>query len=97
MIKVTGHRLIVKAEVQEATESGIIIVADERKERAHSVVGNVVDIGSTAWKDFGGEPWCKIGDRVVFAKYAGRSIVDPDAPEVEFVILNDEDILAVVS
>jgi co-chaperonin GroES (HSP10) len=97
MLKVTGHRLIVKIEVETQTESGIILSINERNERAHSVVGTVVDIGETAWQDFKCLPWCQKGDRIVFAKYAGRQVVDPDNPENEFVILNDEDVLCVVS
>ena len=96
MIKVTGHRLIVKAEVETKTESGIIVAVDERKERAHSVVGIVIDIGDSAWQGFNCEPWCKVGDKIIFAKYAGRSVTDPSDPDGEYIILNDDDVLCVV-
>jgi co-chaperonin GroES (HSP10) len=97
MIKVCGHRVLVKPEVEKQTASGIIIALDEHKERAASMYGTVMDVGESAWMDFRTNPWCYEGDRVIFAKYAGRVVEDPEQPDTKFIILNDEDILAVVS
>lgn len=49
-------------------------------------------------------PWCKVGDRVYWAKYAGKRVVDPDDPDTEpgtgskiMIILNDEDLCCIVT
>ena len=47
-------------------------------------------------KDFGGHNWCSIGDRIAFAKYGGFIIEDPE-DGVEYRLLNDEDVCAVIT
>lgn len=101
-IKPCGHRLIVKPysledhdEVFRAAKAvGIHIREAEARSEASAVdKGTVVSIGETAFKDFGGVQWCKVGDVVVFARHAGKRIKDGD---IEFLALNDEDIVAVM-
>lgn len=109
MIKPAGHRLVVKPFKQEevdpvlkkAQESGFlknfeIVNSNKAREDASVDKGVVLDIGPTAWKDFGGEAWCKKGDVILFAKFAGKFTTDPETEE-DVVILNDEDVVAVVS
>jgi co-chaperonin GroES (HSP10) len=106
-IKPCGHRLVVKpfkqVEVDEVMKKhseflkGFEIVNSNKKREDASVdVGTVVDIGPTAWKDFGGTPWCEVGDTVVFAKFAGKFLENPfnDSAEPVFLI-NDEDVVGV--
>lgn len=104
MIKVCGHRLLVKPILLEETDdvlksaklAGIEIIRDDVKREAESVdQGVVVQIGTTAWKDFNSDPWCDVGDKIVYAKYAGKLIIDPDTKE-KYVALNDEDVVAIV-
>ena len=105
MIKVCGHRVLVKPiefmsddpVVRRAQALGIEIAkTEDRKREAESVdKGTVKQIGPTAWKDFNSDAWCKVGDTVVYAKYAGKLIIDPDTQE-KYIALNDEDIVAVV-
>ncbi len=65
--------------------------------------GEVVAIGEAAFRVFKAEAgipqttpnWVNVGDRVVFAQYAGKSIIDPQDEE-RYVVLADEDIIAVV-
>lgn len=105
MIKVCGHRLLVKPieylgedlEKQSALKNlGFQIADTEDNKRAKESMdkGTVVQIGPTAWNDFGGLQWCKVGDEIVYAKFAGKLIVDPDTNE-KFYALNDEDVVAV--
>ena len=57
-------------------------------------VGLILSMGSDAYADknkFPNGPWCKKGDWVVFAKYAG-SRVKIEGGEIR--ILNDDEILA---
>lgn len=82
----------------EGTEIVIPIAYGDKEDRhkASRVEGTVVGIGALAYKDIGdGACPVKIGDFVVFAKYAGVYVTDPDTNE-DLVILNDEDVLCVV-
>lgn len=104
MIVPCGYRIVVRmkslAEVDEvfarAEKAGLELLKDHddhlRKEMGVDK-GEVVSIGPTAFKDFGGD-WCKVGDTVVFAKYAGKLVEDTD--KKKFMILNDEDVIAVL-
>lgn len=105
-IRPAGHRLVVRAYKQEQVDplmakhadfvKSLTIVNDNKKREDASVdKGIVLAIGPTAWKDFGGEPWCKVGDEIIFAKFAGKVVTDPSNGEDVF-ILNDEDVCAVV-
>ena len=105
-IKVVGHRILIKPfkleEVDEAFKrakaAGIQFVENDEMRREQNAVdkGTVVSIGSTAFKDFGGDPWCKVGDLITYAKYSGKYAEDPSTKE-RYVILNDEDCLAVLT
>jgi chaperonin GroES len=90
------HRILIKPDdLEEKTQSGIIIKHDKREEAAVEK-GTVVLVGSTAYKEFGTtaeEQGIKVGSRVTFAKYAGKTIKDGD---VRYLILNDEDIVGVL-
>ncbi len=97
-IRPCGHRLTVKPYKQEDVDERLrtdfarkLTIVNANKEREDQSVdkGVVLEIGPSAWKDFGGEPWCKVGDIVYFAKFAGKFIDD-------VVILNDADIVGVV-
>ena len=96
-----GHRLLVKPEKIEevdkayaaAKQAGIFIPEmEERKEQLAVDRGMVVAIGETAFKDFGGDPWCVIGDKVAYARYGGKVLKDPE-DGTEYLILNDEDVI----
>jgi co-chaperonin GroES (HSP10) len=105
MIKVCGHRLMVKPILIEETDevfkrakaSGLLVERDPlEKKREHESVdqGVVVQIGPTAWRDFNSDPWTKVGDTVVYARGAGKKVVDPEDQEI-YICLNDEDVVAV--
>lgn len=105
MIIPVGHRVLVKQEkydehdevFKSARSAGIEIIKDQGVRYQASVdKGVIVAVGTTAWKDFGGEPWAKVGDTVSFAKNAGKTIEDPNDKDTPYVILNDEDIVAVI-
>lgn len=96
MIEVCGHRVLLRPKSQEKVSKGGIVIPDKilEQERLATTVGEVVSIGPTAWDDFGGDPWCQVGQWVVYAKYGGKFIKDPSTGE-EFVVVNDEDIIAI--
>lgn len=90
------HRVLVKPdEVETKTKSGIVIALNEKREQAAAESGTVVKIGSTCFTDYGGDPsLLNIGDKVFYARYAGKQVKDTD--DTEYVLLNDEDIVAII-
>jgi co-chaperonin GroES (HSP10) len=105
MIKPILHRILVKQdkldekdEVFKAAKAlGIEIARDEHsREQAAIDTGEVIEIGPTAFKDFGlDELPIKVGQTIVYARYGGKAITDPETKEV-FVALNDEDVIAIL-
>lgn len=101
MIKAPGYRLLVRPdEIKKKTESGILIeyADNEKLEKGARITGTVVDIGPECWgmdKNPNKEPWCKVGDQIYWAKYAGKQVVDPET-QIDYIILNDEDVCGVL-
>lgn len=99
MITPAGYRVLVKADpVETVSKGGIITVSSlesEKLERAAQTNGTLVSIGIEAWED-ARKPWAKVGDRVTYIRHSGKPIVDPETSE-EFVILNDQDILSIIT
>jgi len=106
MIIPTLHRIIVKQhkledtnkDYRRAAQAGIIIPDHEDKIRAQAGVdkGVVVSIGPTAFRDFNTDTPIKVGDTIAFARFSGKVIADPKDDE-EYVALNDEDVVAVLT
>ncbi len=106
--KAVGFRLIVKPdEVELKTASGIVIATNEKMERNATDKGTVLDIGPEAFRSYNRTagfqnyvPWCKVGDKITYAKYAGKwvktGIIKDDGKEEELLIINDEDVTSVV-
>ena len=100
------HRILIKqAKLDEvdqtlkrAKASGIIIAEHDDNKRAQAGVdkGVVVAIGPTAYRDFNVDVPIKVGDIVAFARFSGNTSQDPEDEE-EYVALNDEDIVAVLT
>ena len=96
--KPTGYRmLILPFAPAEKTKGGIYLAKQTvDRERLTTVVGYIVALGPDAYKDlnkFPEGPWCKEGDWVIFARYAG-SRFRIEGGEVR--ILNDDEILACI-
>ena len=84
-----GNRVVVKLFSEaETTKTGIILPESVDKEK--KAEGSIIAIGS-------GEKILKfnlkVGDRVIFGKYAGEEVKIDD---VEYKILTEEDVLAVI-
>lgn len=96
MITLLLHTVLVKLDdIETTTASGIILALDEKKERKAVEYGTVIQVGPTAFTDYGRDPTIlEGGDRVSLNRYSGKSIVDTDG--VEYVIINDVDILCKV-
>ena len=96
--KPTGWRLLVLPfKMKEKTKGGIIIT-DDVGERAQvaSTCGLVLSVGPDAYKDtkrYPKGPWCKKGDWIIFARYAGSRIKIVGGVGR---LLNDDEVLATV-
>jgi len=88
------HRVLIEPEdVETKTASGIVLAVNEKAERKAVERGKVVAVGDTAFREFKADVVPQVGDMVYFAKYAGKTIMDG---EKEHLLINDEDILAVI-
>ena len=95
--KPTGWRLLVLPfKMKEKTKGGIIMSEITiEKQQVASQCGLVVALGEQCYdkERYPEGPWCKKGDWVVFARYAG-SRIQIDGGEVR--LLNDDEILATI-
>ena len=93
-IQPCGDRVLVKHLEQEEKSPGGIILPDTAKEKPQE--GKVVAIGKGRLLEDGTvKPLeVKAGDTVLFAKYSGTEVLHE---EKEFLILREEDILAIKS
>ncbi|MBC8589119.1 co-chaperone GroES [Paratissierella segnis] len=90
-LKPLGDRLVIKkVEVEEKTKSGIVLPSTAKEQPS---MAEVLAIGSEITDDEKKKDTIKVGDKVIFSKYAGTEIkVDNE----ELTILKLSDILAVV-
>lgn len=97
MIIPAGHKVLVRPKaVAEKSAGGIVLVADKDRELHATTEGVVEALGDTAYlKVDDGRQWCKVGDRVLYAKYAGSMVKDPDTDE-DFVVVHDVDIVCII-
>ena len=90
-----ADRVVIKPlEREEMTKSGIVL-PDTAKEKPQE--GTIEAVGNGRYNEQSGkrvELDVKVGDRVMYAKYAGSEVKIDD---VEYLILSEKDILAVVS
>ena len=102
MITLLLHHVLIK--LDDATEvddvyrrakaAGIELSLDKREAKAVEY-GEVVQVGQTAFLDYGRDPSIlKAGDRVSITKYSGKEVVDTD--NTKYVIVNDSDVLCIV-
>lgn len=92
MVKPLGDRIIIEvAEVELKTKSGIIM-PETSKEKPQK--GKVVAVGKGKVLDNGTrlEPEVKVGDEVIFNKYAGSEIKIDDR---EYLVIRESDVLAI--
>ncbi|MFP4133764.1 MAG: co-chaperone GroES [Halothece sp.] len=93
-VKPLADRVFVKISPQEEKTAGGILLPDTAKEKPQ--VGEIVSVGPGKRNDDGSrtEPEVKVGDKVLYSKYAGTDI---KLGNEDYVLLSEKDILAVVN
>lgn len=94
----TGWRVMILPYRGKNQTAGGVLLPDQVVDNSQlaTVVGYVLKMGPLCYKDrtkFPDGPWCKEGDWVIFARYAG-SRFRIDGGEVR--ILNDDEIIATI-
>jgi co-chaperonin GroES (HSP10) len=100
-IRACAHRVLVRVEKPKSDlKSERIHIPKEILEKTSTPFsyGVVVEIGSTAFKDYGdGHDWCDVGDTVLFVRHAGTLLPEDITGKLEhdYRMLNDIDIFGV--
>ena len=94
----TGWRMLVLPfKMREKTKGGIVLAETTlERQQVASQCGLVLKMGPDCYKDkerYADGPWCKEGDWVVFARYAG-SRMKIEGGEIR--LLNDDEVLATI-
>ena len=93
----SGWRLLVLPFTPKEKTKGGILFSQEQLDKARiaTTCGYVIKMGDLAYadKEKFGKPWCKVGDWVMFARYAG-SRLPIEGGEVR--ILNDDEVLGTI-
>jgi chaperonin GroES len=93
-LKPLGDRVVLKpVDREEITKSGIVIPDTAKEKPQEGIVeavgpGRLLDSGHRVPMDL------KVGDKVLYAKYAGSEF-KPD--DVEYLVVSEKDVLAVVA
>jgi chaperonin GroES len=91
-----GERILIQPmELEEKTASGIVISTNAGREREEmsNTTGVVVELSPEAYSDRA-EPWCKAGDTIIFAKFAGLLYKGKDGKK--YRVIRDEDVTGVL-
>lgn len=89
-----GWRMLVRpAGVIKKTKGGIILTDKNLEEQQYlNSKGRVIAMGNECYGNRE-ENWCKINDTIVYSRYAGSKI---DIQGVKMILLNDDEVLAVL-
>ncbi len=92
-LKPLGDRIVVKVLNREEKTKGGIVLPDTAKEKPTE--GEVVAVGTGKILDNGQKQpvEVKVGDKIIFSKYAGTEVKVDDE---ELVIFSERDVLAII-
>lgn len=87
--------LVLPDQISEKTESGIVLATDSQLEREQMAQtdGLVVAIAEHAFYDE--KPRCKVGDRIIMAKFAGMMREGLDGNT--YRLIKDNDVVALIA
>ena len=93
-IQPLGDRIVVKRLEEDEKKKGGIIIPDTAKEKP--LQGEVVAVGPGRWGEDGKRIRLEVkaGDRILIGKYSGTEV---KLNGEEYIIMREEDVLAIVS
>lgn len=96
-IKPTEFKVLIKPDKVEGQTSGGLYLPDSARDKQQFSVdrGTVIDFGEGFFRDLPG-PAPKVGDRVIFNRYAGSLITIDDNGRTDYRLCNDKDICAIL-
>lgn len=90
-LKPLGDKVVIKKiELEEKTVSGIVLPSSAKEE---TNMAEVIAIGREILDDDKTKDEIKVGDKVLFSKYAGTEV---ELEREKFIVLKYQDLLAVV-
>ena len=91
----SGDRVLIKPdEIEEVTKGGIVLPDKQRRDHQNAQTSGVlVAVGPDAWSDYKAA-FAGIGDKVMFAKYGGLSVIGKDGKR--YRVINDIDVTAII-
>jgi len=92
-IKPYGDKILIKRIEPEEVKKGSIIIPDTVKEKPQQ--GKVIAVGTGKLDEKGKRHKAdvKVGDRILFSKYAGTEV---EIDDEEYLMMGEDDILATV-
>lgn len=90
------EKILVRVEKNEAVSAGGIVLVQKESEVDHKEEGIIIELGSRVFYDTPGvEKAVKVGDRVLFSRYAGKTC--KRERDIEYRVMKDIDILCVIT
>ena len=90
-LKPLGDKVVIKKiELEEKTVSGVVLPSSAKGE---TNIAEVIAIGREILDDDKTKDEIKVGDKVLFSKYAGTEV---ELEREKFIVLKYQDLLAVV-
>lgn len=87
--------LVLPDPVEEKTKGGIILAdVSKDKEKYAATRGLLVAVGENAFKEWGAGAAPEIGQRILYAQYAGSRFKGDDGED--YIVMNDADVVGVV-
>ena len=95
-VKPLGNSILVKR-AESKTSKGGILLPESSKEKPKQ--GEVIAVGPGKLDDFGNfeKMHVKVGDKVLFVSYAGTEIKVPGHDEENYLIMAEDEVLAIIS
>lgn len=86
-----GYRILIRpVPVVEKTKGGIILTDKSREDQSYlNSIGQIIAMGPECYSDRK-KPWCKVGDWILYGRYAGAKI---SVQNVKMVLINDDEVL----
>lgn len=92
-LKPLGERIVVKRVEADSKTSGGIVLPDTAKEKPQRGIVKAVGFGKLLDNGSRAEMQVAVGNQVIFTAYAGNEVRIND---VEFMIMNESDVLAIL-